>query len=157
MILENYQEGENFVVNIKESKYKKVNIKDVAEKQTHLTKEQCTDLFTIFLKRTNLFSGKLGKYPHKKMDLELLPDVKSIHCQPYPIPQNHLGVFHKELEHLCDLGILSCFGATEWASPTFIIPKKDGRVCWVSDFCELNKVIRHKKYPLLRIQGILKK
>jgi hypothetical protein len=119
-----------------------VDVKDVVEKQTHLTKEQCTDLFNIFSKQTKLFSGKLGKHPHKIMDLELLPDAKSIHGCPYPIPRNHLEVFRKELHHIIKLCILSCIGATAWTSPTFIIAKKDGRVCWILDFCELNKVIR---------------
>jgi hypothetical protein len=42
-------------------------------------KEQRSDLLEVFSKQTKLFSGKLGKYPHKKMDLELIPDAKSVH------------------------------------------------------------------------------
>ena len=31
---------------------------------------------------------------------------------------------------------------SEWGSPTFIIPEKDGKVRFISDFCKLNKKIK---------------
>jgi hypothetical protein len=74
----------------------------------HLTEVQHDNLYKVFAERTNLFSGKLGKYPFKKMDLVLLPEAKSVHGRPYPIPCNHLEVFQKELERLVKLGVLSC-------------------------------------------------
>ncbi len=49
---------------------------------------------------------------------------------------------------MVELGILEPCGASEWASPAFIIPKKDGRVCQIMDLHSLNKAIIHKQYPL---------
>jgi hypothetical protein len=57
------------------------------------------------------------------VDLELLPDSIPVNQKPYPIPRLHLDVLKKELDRLCEIGVLSCVGATEWAATTFIIPK----------------------------------
>ncbi|KAL7476059.1 hypothetical protein ACHAW6_001943, partial [Cyclotella cf. meneghiniana] len=46
---------------------------------------------------------------------------------------------------------------SEWASLFFIVPKKDGRVCWISNLCQMKKVIRHKQCPLPIITDILQK
>jgi hypothetical protein len=68
-----------------------------------------------------------------------------------------LKTFKNELNHLVRLSILTLQQESEWASPSFIIPKKDGRVLWISNLRQLNKVIRRKQYPLPIITDILHK
>ena len=53
--------------------------------------------------------------------------------------------------------MLSKTDANEWASSAFIIPKKDGRIRWISDLRALNKVVVRKQYPLPLINDILRK
>ena len=122
-----------------------------------MTAEQQNELKQLFRKYTKLFSGKLGKYPHRKIHLDVKPGAVPKTCRPYPVPKHHEQVFKDELDRLCAAGVLSRTGASVWLSPTFLIPKKDGRVRWITDFRELNKVIKRRVYNLPKIQEILTK
>jgi hypothetical protein len=61
----------------------------------------------------------------------------------------------KEIIRLCNIGVLEWQPSSQWASPTFIIPKKDSTVCAISDFRELNERIVRKPYPIPKISTIL--
>jgi hypothetical protein len=74
----------------------------------------------------SILDDSLGVYPHRKFHIDLMPGAVPKHFRPYAIPVIHLEAFKKELIHL--VGVLSPQGASEWASPTFITPKKDGSV-----------------------------
>ena len=104
-----------------------------------------------------LFDRTLGVYPHNKFHIKVEKGSKPKHSRPYAVPQVHLETFVEELQHLAELGVLEPQGTNEWASPTFIIPKKDSRVRWISDLRELNKCILRKEYSILIINDILKK
>jgi hypothetical protein len=102
-----------------------------------------------------MFNGTLGVYPHKKVHVDIDPNAKPVHSRPYSVPQIHLKTFKKELNHLVKIGVLAAQQESEWASPSFIIPKKEGRVRWISNLRQLNKVIICKQYPLPIITDIL--
>ena len=142
---------------VMDAKYEKTSIQDVVEKQTHLSQNQKDNLQAILSKHKKLFDGTLGVYPHRKFNIELLENATPVHSRPYYVPRVHLEVFRKELKHLVELGVLSPQGTSKLASPMFIIPKKYGHVCWISNLQALNKVIKLKQYQLPVISEILKK
>jgi hypothetical protein len=62
-----------------------------------------------------------------------------------------------KLECLIKIGVLRKVNKSEWAAPTFLVPKKDAMVWFISDFCELNKRIKRKPHPIPKIQDLLMK
>jgi Reverse transcriptase (RNA-dependent DNA polymerase) len=138
------------------SKYEEVDPTEVAQQQKHLTVQQQQQLAQLLSKFPILFNGMLGLYPHKKVHLELKEGVVPVNKCTYPVTHSQEPLFKEELDRLVEVGVLSKISASEWAAPTFITPKKEGRVCWVSDFRKLNKCIKRKVYPLPRIMDILR-
>jgi hypothetical protein len=141
---------------IMDSKYEEINPSDVAAQQSHLSPLQQHQLAEVLRQFPVLFNGTLGFYPHQKVHLT----VDSSQPTPkfhkfYPVPRLHLDTFKKELNCLVNLGVLSRVNGSPHCFPTFIIPKKDGRVRWVSDFRDLNKVLKRRTYPLPNIMDIL--
>ncbi len=47
-----------------------------------------------------------------------------VHLCAYSVPCVHWETFQKALDHMVELSILKPCGASEWASPAFIIPEK---------------------------------
>ena len=68
----------------------------------------------------------------------------------------HLDVFKHKLERIVHIGVLSPCKESEWGAPTIIIPKKDERICWITDFWELNKCLKWHVYPLPHIGKVLR-
>ncbi len=64
------------------------------------------------------------------------------------MPKVHKETIIKEVERLCKLGVLERQPASEWALPSFIIPKKDKTVRFLSDFWEVNKRSVRKPFPI---------
>jgi hypothetical protein len=146
-----------FTMEILDAKYEKTDVVEVVKGLTHLNAHQKADLLQVLQENNKMFDGTLGVYSHKKVHIDIDPNAKPVHSRPYSVPRIHLKTFKKELDHLVRIGVLAAQQESEWASPSFIIPKKDSRVCWISNLCQLNKVIRRKQYPLPIITYILHK
>ena len=148
---------DEYAASILDEKYEKVDVDGLAKEQSNLTEIQQEDLHVLFKKHEELFSGKLGYYPHRKFHIEIEQGAQPVHEREYPVPHLHKETFKKELDHLVEIGVLEFQGSSEWASPTFIQAKKDGHVRWLSDLRALNKVIKRKQYPFPIIHDILYK
>ena len=113
---------------IMEAKYEAIDTDELAQSQKQLMPTQQTDLARLFRKFPQLFDGELRMYPHCQYHLDLQVSTKPVHSHPYGVPFTQRDAFKCELDHLVMIGVLECSGASQWASGTFIIPKKDGRV-----------------------------
>jgi hypothetical protein len=71
------------------------------------------------------------------------------------MPKVYKETIIKEVERLCQLGVLERQPASKWALPSFIIPKKDKTVCFLSDFLEVNKRLLRKPFPIPKISTVL--
>ena len=118
---------------------------------------QCLDGITrstSYCQHPTLFDGKLKLFVGPKVHLELVDNPVPSRRKPYPIPKSQLHVFKQELERLINIGVLEKAQRSEWIAGTFIVPKKDGRVCWITDFRSLNKSLRRRVYPQRTINEI---
>ena len=120
-----------------------------------MSKSKQNDLQEVLNKYPKLFDAELGVYPKETIHLDLDPDVEPHRTQSYTVPRNHREVFKAKLDRLVRLGMLEEIGRSEWIAGTFIIPKKDGRVRWISDFRGLNMALKRKCYPIPKIHDIL--
>ena len=142
---------------ILEAKYEKANLDEIATSCTHLDSVKQQELKQILTKHETLFDGTLGTWKDELYDIELKPDAKPYHARSFPIPRVHEATLRHEVDRLVELGVLKRVNRSEWAAPTFIIPKKDGTVRFISDFRQLNERIRRKPYPIPKIQDLLLK
>ena len=137
------------------SKYDVTDIETIIHHCTYLCLQQQDDLLDVLSCFPKLFNNELNVYPHEKIHLNIDPTVPTHITCAYPVPRSQLQLFKDELDRLVSIGVLKPGGRLEWISGTFTTPKKDSCVCWVSDFCALNKAIKRKVYPIPCIQDIL--
>ena len=119
-----------------ERNYQPVTATEITEAQSHLSPIEKQLPHKLFTKYMTVFDGKLGHYKNRTINLQLIPDATPYsQRRPYPVPFQRRKLFLNELSAMIADGVLERVeGLSEWAFPTFIIPKKDGRVRWVTDF-----------------------
>ena len=95
-----------------------------------------------------MFDGTLGYWDTDPVDLELNPGSKPFNSKYYPVPRINKETFHKYLKRLVKIGVLTPVQQSQYDTPVFIIPKKEGDMRFITDYRRLNHKLVRKPYPL---------
>jgi hypothetical protein len=112
-------------------------------------------LLQLLKKYESLFEGTLGDWKIKLVSFQLKEGVSLYHSQAFPVPKIYKNTLIKEVERLVKLGVLERQPALEWASPLFMIPKKNRTIRILSNFWEVNKRLTRKPFPIPKISMVL--
>ena len=143
------------VVHILDANYKKADLPEVVKTCTHLSQHEQNELLEVLLEFEDLFDGTLGDWKTEPVSFELKRDAKPYHSRAFPIPRKHRETIMKEVKRLVELGVLEWQPTSEWAAPSFIQPKKNGTVRFLTDFRRLNERLVRKPFPLPKISTVL--
>ena len=115
-------------------KYFIADIKTIAESSTHLDIQEINELYTLLNKYECLFHGNIGTWHGKPCDIKRKPDAEPYHGKPFPVPLIHELTFKQELDPLEYLKVINKINRSQCGAPTFIIPKKDSTLRFISEF-----------------------
>jgi len=127
------------VKRILDAKCDKADVEKICEEQAELDEQQREQLAVLLCKHEALFDGQLGRWHGQEVKLELQEGAKPHHALAHNMPQCHVQTLKADAERLIKIGVLKKVNRSEWAAPTFSIPKKDGSARFISDFRELNE------------------
>jgi hypothetical protein len=86
-----------------------------------------------------IFDGTVGEFNMDPLPISLqlmYPNCKPIHARAYTIPRSVEQQLQqcKEIVRLVDIRVLEEDNSSEWSSPSFAAPKKNGTIRVVTDF-----------------------
>ena len=110
------QEATQRVVQILDAKYEKADLQSVVSTNcTHLSLQDQNKLLELLTEFEELFDGTLCDWKTEPVSFELKEGAKPYHGRPYPVPKSCKETTIKELNRLCDLGVLEFQPDSEWA------------------------------------------
>jgi transposase InsO family protein len=142
---------------ILDADYSKVNIRQYVEALSHLSSNEKTQLTHTLENYPTLFGGGLGELKIKPVAFQLKENAKPYHARAYPIPHAYEAATKTEVQRFCDIGVLERNHDSEWAAASFIQPKKTGDVRVLTDFRQLNLVLKRQPFPMPKISDLLQK
>lgn len=101
----------------------------------------------------DVLTNKTGTATNHTMKI-LLKDRSPIYKHPYTMVPPKAAILNNIVDDLLNQGIIErC--TSSWASPTFLVKKRDGSYRIVHDYREVNKKILFDPYPSSQIQDCL--
>ena len=92
----------------------------------------------------------MGRWNTTPVKIELQSNAKPVNARWYPVPRINKATFKKELMRLVQVGVLEKVHESEWGTPVFIIPKKEGTVPFLTNYRKVNRQIVRKPFPIPR-------
>ena len=135
----------------------KSELKQVADNSTHLNAEERTQLLRLLEYFRGLFGGNLGYWATEPVYLELNPYSKTFNSIYYTVPRINKETSHKDLNRLVEIGVLNPVQWSQYSTPIFIIPKKEGNVRFITDYRRINQQLTKNPYPLTKIGKTMQK
>jgi hypothetical protein len=137
--------------------YSKQDLNEYVTGLQHLTVEEQRMLKNTLERQESLFKGGLGILQVNPVHLEIIENAKPYHARAFPVPKSMEAATKTEIDRLTNIGVLKKAHDSEWAAPTFVIPKKTGDPRIVTDFRRLNAVLKRNPFPLPKISDLLQK
>ena len=137
--------------------YSKVDIDQHVKTLTRLTTTQQQQLATVLKQYDGMYEGQTGTLKIPPVHIELKEGAKPYATRPFPVPKAYEQLTKDECRRFEEAGIWEHTLDTEWASPSFIVPKKTNDVRIVTDLRKLNELVKRKPYPLPKILDILQR
>ena len=95
-----------------------------------------------------MLDGIIGDWYTELADLELNPEYKLFNFKHNVLPRINKENFRKELQRLIKIGLSTLVQQSQYSTPVFIIPKKEGTVRFITDHLRLKQKLVRKMYPL---------
>ena len=143
-VLEEAEQRQNKIL---DTNYEATDVNALCKDMAHLKPTEQQKLSELLNKYPRLSKGGLGtlNVPPVKIEIRPLTQLeKPYHARAFPIPHCYEETTRKEMKRLEKIGVFKCANDSEWAAPTFVVPKKTGDVRILTDFRELNKVMKRK-------------
>ena len=149
------QQATDRALKILDSEYVKADLNNIVDNADSLNDEQKAMLLKLLKQFENLFDGTLGKWNTNPVVIEMKPGSKPTSSRSYSVPRINKQTFKNELDRLIKIGVLEQVQESEWGTPVFIIPKKEGTVRFLTDYRRVNGQIIRKPFPIPKIADTL--